>query len=143
PSGFAGSFGEFSRILRCGCVRLFCAVDRAGVFPERQRTGLADGNFHDLRRGLSHPSAWCSVAWALHRPLCGFSLAYSLSQALFGGFTPLICTWLIDVTKDKAIPGAWLSATALCGLAGLAALRARGTTGKDGAASTSASPACS
>lgn len=75
--------------------------------------------------------------------VCGFSLAYSLSQALFGGFTPLICTWLIDVTKDKAIPGAWLSATALCGLAGLAALRARGTTGKDGAAGTSAPPACS
>ena len=75
--------------------------------------------------------------------VCGFSLAYSLSQALFGGFTPLICTWLIDVTKDKAIPGAWLSATALCGLAGLVALRPRDGTCKHGAASTPASPACS
>ncbi len=49
----------------------------------------------------------------------GFSLAYSLSQALFGGFTPLICTWLIHITNDKAIPGAWLSAVALLAMAGL------------------------
>jgi MFS transporter, MHS family, citrate/tricarballylate:H+ symporter len=26
----------------------------------------------------------------------GFSLAYSLATAIFGGFTPLISTWLID-----------------------------------------------
>jgi len=49
----------------------------------------------------------------------GFSLAYSLSQALFGGFTPLICTWLIHATGDKAIPGAWLSVVALLAMAGL------------------------
>ena len=42
----------------------------------------------------------------------GFSLAYSVSQALFGGFTPLICTWLIHTTGDKAVPGAWLSMVA-------------------------------
>jgi MFS family permease len=28
----------------------------------------------------------------------GFSPAYSVSQALFGAFTPLICTWLIHAT---------------------------------------------
>jgi len=39
----------------------------------------------------------------------GFSLAYSLATALFGGFTPLISTWLIDVTGDKAAPGYWLA----------------------------------
>jgi metabolite-proton symporter len=46
----------------------------------------------------------------------GFSLAYSLATALFGGFTPAICTWLIARTEDPAIPGAWLAAAAACGL---------------------------
>jgi hypothetical protein len=48
----------------------------------------------------------------------GFSLAYSLATALFGGFTPAISTALIHATHDKAIPGAWASAAALIGLAG-------------------------
>jgi len=46
----------------------------------------------------------------------GFSLAYSLATAIFGGFTPMIATWLIHATGNKAIPGAWLSFAALCGL---------------------------
>ena len=46
----------------------------------------------------------------------GFSLAYSTAAAL-GGFTPMICTWLIDVTKNRAIPGAWLSLAAAGALA--------------------------
>ncbi|MDR3516602.1 MAG: MFS transporter [Azospirillaceae bacterium] len=46
----------------------------------------------------------------------GFSLAYSLSQTLFGGFTPAICTYLIYATNDKAMPGAWLSVAAVCAL---------------------------
>ena len=55
----------------------------------------------------------------------GFSLAYSVSQALFGGFTPLICTWLIHATCDKAVPGAWLSMVALLAMAGLFFCRQR------------------
>lgn len=50
----------------------------------------------------------------------GFSLAYALATALFGGFTPAIATYLIRATGDRAIPGAWLSAAAVIGL--LAAL---------------------
>jgi MFS family permease len=52
----------------------------------------------------------------------GFSLAYSLATAIFGGFTPAISTYLIHVTGDRAVPGLWLSFAALCGLvaAGLA-----------------------
>jgi len=46
----------------------------------------------------------------------GFSLAYSLSQALFGGFTPAICTVLIHVTANKAMPGVWLAIGALFAL---------------------------
>ena len=46
----------------------------------------------------------------------GFSLAYSLATALFGGFTPYIATWLIDRTQNQAIPGAWLMFAAAAGL---------------------------
>jgi MFS family permease len=53
----------------------------------------------------------------------GFSLAYSLAAALFGGFSPAIATALIKHTGDKAMPGAWLSFAALMGLG--AALLAR------------------
>ncbi|MBW9336084.1 MFS transporter [Herbaspirillum sp. RU 5E] len=46
----------------------------------------------------------------------GFSLAFSLATAVFGGFTPAISTYLIDVTANKASPGLWMSFAALCGL---------------------------
>jgi MFS family permease len=46
----------------------------------------------------------------------GFALAYSLATAIFGGTTPLIVTWLIRETGNRAIPGAWLSLVALLGL---------------------------
>ncbi len=55
----------------------------------------------------------------------GFSLAYSLATALFGGFTPAACTWLIEATGDKAAPGLWLGFAALCGLLATAALYLR------------------
>jgi MFS family permease len=53
----------------------------------------------------------------------GFSLAYSLATALFGGFTPAICTYLIHVTGNRAIPGAWMSLAALLGLLAALAIR--------------------
>jgi MFS family permease len=46
----------------------------------------------------------------------GFSLAYSLATAVFGGFTPAISTYLIHFTGNHAVPGLWLSLAAACGL---------------------------
>jgi MHS family citrate/tricarballylate:H+ symporter-like MFS transporter len=46
----------------------------------------------------------------------GFSLAYALATALFGGFTPLVSTWLIEVTGNKAAPGLWMAFAGACGL---------------------------
>jgi MHS family citrate/tricarballylate:H+ symporter-like MFS transporter len=46
----------------------------------------------------------------------GFSLAYALATAFFGGFTPLMSTWLIQVTNDKAAPGIWIGFAGACGL---------------------------
>jgi MFS family permease len=51
-----------------------------------------------------------------------FSLAFTLATAIFGGFTPAICTYLIHVTGNRAMPGAWLSAAAACGLIAVLAL---------------------
>src|SRR5205823_335236 len=47
----------------------------------------------------------------------GFSLAYSLATAIFGGFTPAISTYLIHVSGNRAVPGLWLSFAAAVGLA--------------------------
>lgn len=52
----------------------------------------------------------------VHVRTAGFSLAYSLATALFGGFTPAICTYLIQVTGNRAVPAVWLGCSALCGL---------------------------
>ncbi|MQR01880.1 MFS transporter [Glaciimonas soli] len=52
----------------------------------------------------------------VHVRTVGFSLAYSLATAIFGGFTPAIATGLIQYTGDKAAPGIWMTAAAICGL---------------------------
>jgi MFS transporter, MHS family, citrate/tricarballylate:H+ symporter len=49
-----------------------------------------------------------------HVRTSGFSLAYSLATTV-GGFTPAISTYLIHVTDNRAMPGAWLSVAAVCG----------------------------
>jgi MHS family citrate/tricarballylate:H+ symporter-like MFS transporter len=49
--------------------------------------------------------------------VAGFSLAYSLATAVFGGFTPAISTWLIHLTGDKAAPAYWMTFAAVCALA--------------------------
>lgn len=45
----------------------------------------------------------------------GFSLAFSLATALFGGFTPAVSTLLVQATGDKASPAYWLMFAAACG----------------------------
>jgi len=46
----------------------------------------------------------------------GFSLAYSLATALFGGFTPAVSTALIEWTGDPASPALWMTFAAALGL---------------------------
>jgi MFS family permease len=80
---------------------------------------------------------WLSIGYAMYNgvlivylaevmPLSvrtsAFSLAYSLATALFGGFTPLICTWLIHVTGNKAAPAFWLSGAGVVALIGVLVL---------------------
>ncbi len=64
----------------------------------------------------------------VHVRVAGFSLAYSLATAIFGGFTPAVSTFLIEVLHDKAAPGYWLSFAAVCGLVATLSLYRRGGT---------------
>jgi predicted MFS family arabinose efflux permease len=52
----------------------------------------------------------------------GFSLAYSLATTV-GGSTPVIVTYLIHQTENRAMPGAWLSLGAALSLGGVFLLR--------------------
>ena len=63
----------------------------------------------------------------------GFSLAYSLATATFGGFTPAACTYLIHVLDNKAAPGLWLSGAAVMGLVATLVLFRKGQTRIQGA----------
>jgi MHS family citrate/tricarballylate:H+ symporter-like MFS transporter len=56
----------------------------------------------------------------------GFSLAYSLATALFGGFTPAVSTALIEYTGNKAAPAMWMTFAAVCGLAATCMVYRRG-----------------
>ncbi|WP_353141811.1 MFS transporter [Acinetobacter pragensis] len=46
----------------------------------------------------------------------GFSLAFSLATALFGGVTPMMSTYLIERTGDSSMPALWLMFAATCSL---------------------------
>ena len=52
----------------------------------------------------------------VHVRTAGFSLAYSLATALFGGFTPAVATWLVGTLGDKAAPAWWMALGGLLGL---------------------------
>ena len=61
--------------------------------------------------------------------ISGFSLAYSLATAIFGGFTPLVSTYLIEATGNRASPALWLSFAAVVSLVGVVcSRRAHGAT---------------
>jgi MHS family citrate/tricarballylate:H+ symporter-like MFS transporter len=55
-----------------------------------------------------------------------WSLAFSLSVATFGGFTPAIVTWLIAATGDRGAPGIWMGVGGLCGMLATLYLYRRG-----------------
>ncbi len=46
----------------------------------------------------------------------GYSLAFVTATAVFGGFTPAVCTYLIKATGNTAAPALWLSLAAAISL---------------------------
>lgn len=64
----------------------------------------------------------------------GFSLAYSLATAIFGGFTPVISTWLVQQTGDKGSPAWWITFAATCAMiSALVLYRRTAVAGRSGA----------
>jgi MFS transporter, MHS family, proline/betaine transporter len=55
----------------------------------------------------------------------GMSLSYSISVTIFGGFAPLIATWLIAQTGDPLSPSFYLMFTAVLSMIALSFTRGR------------------
>jgi MHS family proline/betaine transporter-like MFS transporter len=55
----------------------------------------------------------------------GLALSYNFSVTVFGGFAPLIVTWLIVVTQNNLAPSFYVMATAILSLAAVVALGRR------------------
>jgi metabolite-proton symporter len=53
----------------------------------------------------------------------GFSIAFALATAIFGGMTPAVATYLVHATGDRASPALWLSLSALLALIAVLLLR--------------------
>jgi MHS family citrate/tricarballylate:H+ symporter-like MFS transporter len=53
----------------------------------------------------------------------GFSIAFALATAVFGGMTPAVATFLVKYTGDKASPALWLSLAALLALVAVLLVR--------------------
>jgi MFS transporter, MHS family, proline/betaine transporter len=56
----------------------------------------------------------------------GLALSYNVGVMVFGGFAPLIFTWLTGVTHNNASPSFYLIATAVISILALTAIRRRG-----------------
>lgn len=55
----------------------------------------------------------------------GLALSYNFSVTLFGGFAPLIVTWLIEATHNKLVPSFYVMATAIVSLVAVSVLSHR------------------
>ncbi|MGC2402420.1 MAG: MFS transporter [Acidobacteriaceae bacterium] len=58
----------------------------------------------------------------------GLAVSYNVGVMLFGGFAPVIFTWLTDVTHNNASPSYYLMAMAVISILALVATRRRGPT---------------
>lgn len=57
----------------------------------------------------------------------GLALAYNLPVAVFGGCTPLIATWLVQITGSLSAPGGFFLLSGVISTAGLCTLKLRRT----------------
>ena len=96
------------------------------TFPKMLVVELAFSFYFGVYNGAM-VAALTEVVPAHVRTTC-FSLAFSLAAALFGTFTPLAATWLIDSTGDKAAPGFWLMFAAASGIVATLAIFRHGET---------------
>ena len=87
----------------------------APSFPKLLAVELLFSSYFGLYNGAMIPLL--TEIMPLQIRTSGFSLAFSLATAVFGGFTPFMSTFLIKVTADRASPALWLSFAAIISLA--------------------------
>jgi MHS family proline/betaine transporter-like MFS transporter len=63
----------------------------------------------------------------------GLAISYNFSVTLFGGFAPLIVTWLIDATDNKLAPSFYVLATTAISVIAIAFLGRRVSAGSKSA----------
>ncbi|MBD8622383.1 MFS transporter [Pseudomonas sp. CFBP 13727] len=69
--------------------------------------------------GLAPSMAMLLEAFPREQRVTGMSIIYSVSVTLFGGFSPLLVTWLINVTGNPLTPALYLVATVALSLCAL------------------------
>ena len=72
-----------------------------------------------LAIGLAPSMAMLMEAFPREQRVTGLSIIYSLGVTLFGGFSPLLVTWLIGVTGNPLTPALYLMAATAVSLAAL------------------------
>ena len=72
----------------------------------------------------SAPAMFVELFPARHR-LSGYSVAYNLGLGVVGGATPMVCTWLIDVSGYATAPAAYMVLMAAIGTAAMLTMRDR------------------
>ncbi|WP_225033555.1 MFS transporter [Paraburkholderia sp. XV] len=67
--------------------------------------------------------ALMSEAFPVRTRATGLALSYNIGTTVFGGFTPMVITWLISITASSLSPGFYLVLCAAVSLVSLTAVR--------------------
>lgn len=69
--------------------------------------------------------ALMAAAFPTEARATGMAIGYNIGVTVFGGFTPLIATWLIDTTGSDLAPSFWIGIAAVVSLTSLTVLSRR------------------
>jgi MFS transporter, MHS family, proline/betaine transporter len=96
------------------------------AYPSLATAAFAVGLLNLVKAGYSGvlPSVM-SEQFPVEIRAVGVSLSFSMSVTIFGGFAPLVATWLIAQTGDPLSPSYYLMATALLSIIALMAIQRR------------------
>jgi MFS transporter, MHS family, proline/betaine transporter len=96
------------------------------AYPSLATAAFAVGFLNLVKAGYSGvlPSVM-SEQFPVETRAVGVSLSFSMSVTIFGGFAPLVATWLIAQTGDPLSPSYYLMATALLSIIALMGIQRR------------------
>jgi hypothetical protein len=98
------------------------------VYPQTVPADAGQGDVRVASKIGHRRRANAYLLWAINRletHAVGVAFSYSISVTIFGGFAPLVATWLIARTGDPLSPSYYLMATALLSIIALTAIQRR------------------